>query len=59
MRKVTKNKPAFPREDALIKSLFLGTRNLEKRWAVKIRNWGIIYSQLLILFNEKLNGRAV
>jgi transposase-like protein len=58
MRKVTKNKPAFPGEDALLKSLFLGIRNLEKKWAVKIRNWGIIYSQLLILFHEKLNGKA-
>ena len=55
MRKVTKNKPTFPSEDALCKSLFLGIKNLEKKWITKIRDWGIIYSQLLILFSEKLN----
>jgi hypothetical protein len=37
MRKVTKNKSVFPVKDALLKSLFLGIRNLEKRWAVKVR----------------------
>jgi len=31
MRKVTKNKPSFPSEDALSKSLFLGIKNLEKK----------------------------
>lgn len=56
LRKVTKNKPTFPSEDALVKSLFLGIRNLEKKWIAKIRNWGTIYSQLMILFSEKLNG---
>jgi transposase-like protein len=29
-RKVTKNKPTFPSEDALMKSLYLGIRRLEK-----------------------------
>jgi transposase-like protein len=37
LRKVTKNKPTFPSEDALVKSLFLGIRNLEKKWIAKIR----------------------
>jgi transposase-like protein len=55
MRKVTKNKPTFPSEDALCKSLFLGIKNLEKKWNTKIQNWGIIYSQLMILFDQKLN----
>ena len=58
MRKVTKNKPTFPSEDALCKSLFLGIKNLEKKWTTKIANWGIIYSQLLILFDQKLNKVA-
>jgi transposase-like protein len=58
MRKVTKNKPTFPTEDALIKSLYLGIRRLEKKWVSKIRNWGIIYSQLMILFGDKLNKIA-
>jgi transposase-like protein len=59
LRKVTKNKSTFPSEDALIKSLYLGIRRLEKKWTTKVHNWGIIYSQLLILFDDKLNKVAV
>jgi transposase-like protein len=58
LRKVTKNKPTFPSEDALIKSLFLGIKRLEKKWTTKVRDWGIIYSQLLILFGNKINEVA-
>ena len=55
LRKVTKNRPSFPDEDSLIKSLFLGIQRLERKWTSKISNWGVIYSQLQILFNERLN----
>ncbi|MCR4555923.1 MAG: hypothetical protein K5766_03870 [Alphaproteobacteria bacterium] len=55
LRKVTKNRPSFPDEDALIKSLFLGIQRLQRKWSSKIHNWGVIYSQLQILFNERLN----
>jgi transposase-like protein len=58
LRKVTKSKPTFPSEDALMKSLYLGIRRLEKKWTTKIANWGIIYSQLLILFHDKLHKVA-
>ncbi|MCR4623383.1 MAG: transposase [Alphaproteobacteria bacterium] len=55
LRKVTKNRPSFPDEDALIKSLFLGIQRLQRKWTSKIHNWGVIYSQLQILFNKRLN----
>ena len=55
LRKVTKNRPSFPDEDSLIKSLFAGTQRLGRKWTPKISNWRVTYSQLQILFNEKLN----
>jgi transposase-like protein len=58
LRKVTKNKPTFPSEDALMKSLYLWIRRLEKKWTTKFRDWGTTYSQLLILFGDKINGIA-
>jgi transposase-like protein len=57
MRKVTKNRAAFPSEDALVKCLFLGIRRLEKKWVAKTRNWGIIFSQLSILFNSRIAAK--
>ena len=59
LRKVTKNRPSFPDEDALIKSLFLGIQRLERKWTSKIHNWGVIYSQLQILFNARLNDSTL
>lgn len=52
MRKYTKNKPTFPSEEALAKRLFLGILKVEKKWTTKVQNWGIIYSQLTILFAD-------
>jgi transposase-like protein len=58
LRKVTKNKPTFLSEDALMKNLYLGVRRLERKWTTKVRNWSIIYSLLLILFSDRLNKVA-
>jgi hypothetical protein len=41
-----------------MKSLFLGIKRLEKKWSIKVRDWGTIYSQLLILFGDKINRTA-
>ena len=56
MRKYTKNKPTFQSEESLAKSLFLGILKLEKKWTTKVQNWGIIYSQLTILFDDRLSN---
>ena len=54
MRKVSKNRPVFPNEDAVMKLFYLATERLETKWLQKIRNWGSIYSQLMIQFSEQL-----
>jgi len=54
LRKVSKNRPVFPHENAVIKVYYLATMRIEKKWTQKIRDWGQIYSQLLIQFNERL-----
>lgn len=56
VRKYTKTKPVFNGEESLLKSVFLGVQNIEKKWSTKIDNWGIIYSQLLILKEEILQN---
>ena len=38
------------------KSLFLGILKVEKKWTTKVQNWGIIYSQLTILFADRLSN---
>ncbi len=54
IRKVTKTRAVFPTEDSLLKLLFLATQEIEKKWTQALRDWGIIYSQLTIYFEERL-----
>lgn len=53
IRKVTKTKGAFTSETALFKLVFLVIRETAKKWTVCYPNWGIIASQLQILFGER------
>ncbi len=56
VRKFTKTKGIFPHEESLLKSIFLGVQNIEKKWTCKTRNWGVIYSQLLIIKEDYLES---
>ena len=53
-RTLTKTKGAFPTDNSLLKLLFAGIRNAEKKWTMPIRNWSLTISQLNIHFNERL-----
>lgn len=55
LRKVTKAKTIFPNEDALMRILYLATENATKRWTSSIKNWGMIYSQLRIIFDKRID----
>lgn len=53
-RKVTKTTSIFPHDTALRKLLFLAQRDISKKWTSPIRNWGKVYAQILILFEEEI-----
>jgi transposase-like protein len=48
-RKVTKGKAVFPSDKALIKSLFLATKDATKKWTMRIKLWDQIKSELSII----------
>lgn len=54
IRKYTKNKLSFPTNDAVMKSVFLATREATKKWTQPIRNWGIILNQFKTIFDDRL-----
>jgi putative transposase len=58
IRKVTKTRSIFPSEDALLKLFYLSIMDIEKRWTQMIRDWGSIFSQLMIFFEERLGRYA-
>ncbi|MCK5855388.1 MAG: IS256 family transposase [Sulfurovaceae bacterium] len=55
-RTLTKTKGAFPNDKSLLKLLFAGIRNAEKKWTMPTRNWSLTISQLNIHFKERLKG---
>ncbi len=55
-RTLTKTKGAFPNDDSLLKLLYAGIKNAEKKWTMPIRNWSLTISQLNIHFKERLDG---
>jgi transposase-like protein len=53
-RKVTKNKAAFPDDDALRKMLFLAQRHIAEKWTMRIPKWSIILGQLANIFEGRI-----
>ena len=54
-RKLTKTKGAFPNENSLLKLLYLGIKNAQKKWTMPIKNWSLTLSQLAIFFDGRLD----
>jgi len=53
-RKATSARRLFPTDDAILKSLFMAAMELEKKWTLPMRGWSKIYSQIAILFEDRL-----
>ena len=54
IRKVTKTKGAFTSDMALLKLIYLATRNIEKKWTSPLQNWALTVQQLSIKFGDRL-----
>ncbi len=54
VRKVTKTKGAFVNDMALLKLVYLATKNIEKKWTAPLQNWSLIIQQLYIKFGERI-----
>jgi len=55
-RTLTKTKGAFPNDNSLLKLLYAGILNAEKKWTMPIQNWSLTISQLNIHFKERLEN---
>ena len=54
LRKVTKTKRVFPSDMALMKLLYLVQENVAKKWNTPVLEWNLTYSQLMIIFEDRL-----
>lgn len=55
LRKVTKSKPVFPNDRALMKMVFLASQNILKKWTSPLPKWALIIQQLAIHFEGRLD----
>ncbi len=55
LRKLIKTRAAFPTDEAAIKLLYLGLRNIGRRWTMPIQNWKLAMSQFMIRFDKQFN----
>ena len=53
LRKYTKTKGAFSSDKALMKLLYMVSKNISETWVAKPARWGEIQQQLLIKFEER------
>lgn len=54
IRKYTKNKLSFPTDQAVVKSVYLALRETSKKWDKPIQKWGVIVSQFLTIFAQRV-----
>jgi len=54
IRKYTKTKSVFPHDQAALKAVYLAIANIEKKWTLPIRDWGMILQQFLIKFECRI-----
>ena len=55
LRKVTKSKRVFTNDDALLKLLYLVFMNIRTGWIGTVYGWKLISSQLIIIFEDRMN----
>ena len=53
-RRLNRQRSVFPSPQALMKSLYLATFEVAKKWTVPIRSWGKIYGELSIMYEGRL-----
>jgi putative transposase len=53
LRRVIKNRGAFPNDEAALKLLYLALENLSRKWTMPVKDWRAAMNQLAILFEGR------
>ncbi len=56
IRKHTKNKGVFPSDKAVLKFLYLLSKNIMVKWTMPMQRWALVVQQLAIIFEERLTN---
>lgn len=53
-KKLNRQRSVFPSPTALMKSLYLSTMQITKRWSQPLRNWGAVYGEFCIMYGARM-----
>ncbi|MGL4368028.1 MAG: hypothetical protein ACRCTQ_07120 [Brevinemataceae bacterium] len=48
------HKLSFPNDDALKKAVFLALGEIERKWTMPVRDWGLIMNQFICIFDKRV-----
>ncbi|MCP9455891.1 MAG: IS256 family transposase, partial [Nitrospira sp.] len=54
LRKILKNRGAFPDDEAAMKLLYLAIQNAARRWTMPVRDWPAARNQFMIRFGDRM-----
>jgi putative transposase len=54
LRKMLKNRAAFPSGEAVFRLIYPGLLPVSRKWAMPIVNWNMALQQLALLFEDRL-----
>jgi putative transposase len=54
LRKITKNRSAFPSDEALLRLFYPALRNISRKWTMPIRDWKAALNRFTIQFKDRM-----
>ncbi len=54
LRKILKERSAFPNDEAVYRLVYLGLEQLSRKWTMPIKHWKAALQQFAILFEDRL-----
>ena len=55
IRKHTKSKGVFPSDQAVLKLVYLLSKNIMAKWKMPVHNWALVIQQLAVIYGERLD----
>lgn len=53
-RRLNSQRSVFPNDTSLLKALYLATFQATKKWTIPLKNWGQVYGELSIMYENRL-----
>jgi transposase-like protein len=52
IQKIIKHRQPFPDDEAAVKLIFMGLKNISRKWTMPIRDWGAALNQFAIIYGD-------